>query len=368
MMWGRLWLAIPAVVYCLTGCARGDTSVARVVDGQLVQGRYITSAGYYLYARGVYHEARQEWDQAQAAYETALDEDPNSPELWTRLGALACRSSIRNAEAAFRSALLSDSNYQPTHLARARCALRHDKPKRALVSVRKALALDPANLDAALVIAAIHERLGDHASAERWLVAVTTRTPQYTKGWQALADFAKRRRRPLLAARAAASQSTPRHKVGKPKATGKQLRGVDQALANNDLRAAERAAIKARMSTSTLAVRAAAVGRARIAHEIGSLALAADPSDSNARIAVAVAASLDGNPERLNASMRNLDTEPQALSSLSARLLADLLARRVGVEAARRWLAAQPQLPPPADAVERSIAQRIAAWRTDSDQ
>src|SRR4051794_25201128 len=71
------------------GCATANP-VTLMVGGQHIQGRFVQDAAYAAYLKGVVLETRGQNDAAMAAYVEAIRHDPESAELWTRLGALRC--------------------------------------------------------------------------------------------------------------------------------------------------------------------------------------------------------------------------------------------------------------------------------------
>src|SRR6185503_17134008 len=102
----------------------------------------------------------------------------------------------------------------------------------------------------------------------------------------------------------------------------------------------------ARVTASELAARAAALGRGEIARSQAELVLGADPADGTARVALAVCADLAGDDPALARAMAELpparDARLVAVSPLARLLLAELLSRRVGGEAAQAWLGTHP--------------------------
>ena len=135
---------------------------------------------------------------------------------------------------------------------------------------------------------------------------------------------------------------------------------IDRALLDGDLDRARELALRARMHASALAVRAAALGALQPALEQSALVLAADPSSSDARVAALVAADLATDAARFDRALEQLDDDPLEPGPLATWLLADLLRRRVGPDAAKAWLAARGPLRAPADDVEKAVAGRLS--------
>src|SRR5262249_30854064 len=71
------------------GCA-SSYPVTRMVGGHRVQGRFVAGQASGAYLKGVVLETQGRFDAAAAAYEEAIVHDPDSAELWTRIGALRC--------------------------------------------------------------------------------------------------------------------------------------------------------------------------------------------------------------------------------------------------------------------------------------
>src|SRR4029079_817348 len=83
-------LALPMIVLPLgVGCA-SSYPVTRMVGGHRIQGRFVGDQAYAAYLKGVVLETQGRLDAAAAAYEEAITHDPDSAELWTRIGALRC--------------------------------------------------------------------------------------------------------------------------------------------------------------------------------------------------------------------------------------------------------------------------------------
>jgi hypothetical protein len=107
-------------------------------------------------------------------------------------------------------------------------------------------------------------------------------------------------------------------------------------------------------------VRAAALGRAAEAREQAELVLGADPADTSARIALAAAADLAGDPAAVAAAMRAIPARGTAPSPLARLVFAEALARRVGPDAARAWLGpAWPDAPASDDPLLAATAARV---------
>jgi hypothetical protein len=147
--------------------------------------------------------------------------------------------------------------------------------------------------------------------------------------------------------------------IPRRRALAEELENVDAAIGAGQLERARRLAIESGMRPDELALRAAALGVGRIAVEQAELVLAADPTSGNAWVAALVGADLRGDAEGFREALVALASDAQRPDPLGARLMADLLTRRVGADAARAWLAAYGPLPDPSDALERRVAARL---------
>ena len=360
------------------GCLNPNPTVVRVVDGEEAEGRWISPAAYEEYMRGAYHEARNETEQAVDAYQRAVEHDPASPELWTRIGALHCRAgqsarraatanetgqSARRAatanetgvkpDGAFERAHQLDPEYAPLWLERARCHKRRGQLAQALEFAERAAALDPDALATTLLVAEYQLAAGHPEIASRWLEAWVLREPGTIVAWKTLYALARERRDTALAERAAAvlGELSPRlrHNPADPKA--KNQAELDRALAEGDLKAARRAAVALRVRPGELAVLAARRGASDAARAQARLVLAADPENVDAWVALVVVADLAGDHAGVVAALANPPSVAWPPSALGAALLGELLERRVGTVAAQAWR----------EAYDAAVAARDAA-------
>jgi hypothetical protein len=133
---------------------------------------------------------------------------------------------------------------------------------------------------------------------------------------------------------------------------------LDQALLGASPEWARSLARRAGLTPGELASRAAALGLRALAAEQGRLVLEADPSSADARIALLVA----GTAEEVELALALPPGTPTAPSAVGTLLLAELLLRRSGPEAARSVL--RHAVPPREDllAVARlaRLEQRLA--------
>lgn len=338
-----------ALAASLVAC--GAPTVPRIVDGREVRGRFVMPAAYALYATAADAEAHGDLEAALQGYETAARVDPESAEIWTRIGGVACRMpgerpSETTPEAAFSKAEALDAAYGPLWAARARCALGRGDIAAADASARRALAIDPKNEDVMLVFAEAAERAGDIDRARRALREMTVLFPGRAAGWRSFALFSRKNGDLAAAARAdEALRGLAPIEEAPIAVTRPTLVDIDDALKRDALPEARRLATRARLDPGALAARAVALGRTKIAEEQGALVAGGDPSNTSAAIALAVARDLRGDGAGVAAALRAIAAMPAPPTPIARLLFAELLARRVGLDAASAWIG--PYLPPP---------------------
>ena len=347
-------IATFALALSLTGCGLSTGSVVRLVDGQEIDGRPVSETAYATYAYGALAEARGDLGLAERYYRAASEEDPESPEVWTRLGAVRCAQGLPSTDAVFARAADLDDEYAPLHQEIARCSLAKD-PERALSEARRAVALDPAS-DASteLVIDAL-ERLGRRDEARRWALARALVLPTPAGAWErvrALSSDAAQ----ALADDALTERLERRRKVGlAAPCSALERDALDAALRADDLERAQSLAHACHLPAGRLATRAVALGAAGIGLRQAEQVLAADASNADAWVAALVARDL------LHTSSTAAELEPPSAppSPLASWLLVELIARRAGRDAARTWLGARGDLGAPQDALAKSVAERV---------
>jgi tetratricopeptide (TPR) repeat protein len=338
----RLAGFIAAAAVALAGCT--ESGVVRVVDGRPSEGRFIGSAAYALFARGAAAEANGALVPALQAFEMAATQDPGSPEIWTRLGALRCRTEPAGpmpllAREAFDRAVAADPDHGPLYRERARCLASRGAASAALPDAERALALDPDDLDTALVRAMVLDGAGRVDDARRALRSIAARRPTSTAPWRELHALALRTTDAALAResaerlRALEGGTTAVRELG-PRA----LPRIDRALLGDDLPAAQKLALQQRLPGAEVALRAVALGQRALARTQAELVLGADPGDASARIALVAVADLGGDLGAMTALMRTIPRASSTPSPLGRWLFADVLRRRVSAEAALAWL------------------------------
>jgi tetratricopeptide (TPR) repeat protein len=334
-----------ALLGCTLLClaCSASRSTERVFNGRTLPGHYIEPEAYAAFTRGAYHEARGEWTEAERAYRQALRSDGESPDIWTRLGALACRTDLEQAIEHFDQAGVRE-DYAPAWAERARCLDAHQKLDAALEAARHAIQLDPEDRDMNLLVARLYHATAKDEQARAWLFAWLLREPQLGGRDTDLLEQSSRlgdatlsallhgelaRRRRITAEQLADTSAL----AARPSETAG---GVLGALRAGDLAAARLAAAHAKISPLELALLAIENGRPELGLAQAQLLLAADPHDADVLIVALDAASLSGNEASFRALLRGaVNSELPALQR--AKVLSKLLHSRIGSLAADHW-------------------------------
>jgi len=283
-----------AISWCVS-CVSGAGGVTRMVDGVRYEGRFINPEAYAAYLLGVEHEARGEYKEALGAYLEAHTEDPDSAEVWARIGAVRCFSSEASAgpaaaRAAFERGQQLDPAYYGSYLERGRCAERAKDFSSALTDAMAAVARRPQDEPANLLVARALEAQGKHIEARAWLEAYRSYHAATRDTERALADA--------------------RHSSA-PTTTARTL--VDSPLARSDAFAELRS------------------GRAERARQRAQIELEADPTNADAWIATLVACDALRDDACFEATISRLQTPSSSPSNTALSYLRELLARRAGV-------------------------------------
>jgi len=277
-------------------CGAGSSGVTRMADGVRYQGRFINPEAYAAYLLGVEHEAREEFGPALAAYSEAHSEDPDSPEIWARIGAVRCSSSEPKAgpsaaRSAFERGLSLAPGYYGNYFERARCAERAREFSNALTDATVAVAHRPQDEAANLLVARLLQALGRHAEARAWLEAYRSYYAATVATDRALDDARGR--------------------------TSNQPSLADEAAASPPPRSDAFAELRS--------------GRTERARERAQTELEADPSNADAWIATLVACDALRDDACFEAAITRLQAPSLSPSSTALGYLRELLARRAGV-------------------------------------
>jgi len=348
----------------------------RAAGGEVKLGRFISPVAYQAYARGAVAEAEGRLGEAEVEYERAADSDLDGPEPAVALGRVLCQEKrVEEARAAFDRADAADSDSSLLARERARCALANGEVPEALEQSALAMRLDPADDETLVLRADALARANQPREAVLLLVARVLEGPSPEALRLRLLSVAEASNDVAAAriARAAAPRvpvHTPAQNADTPVPTARKdvpvadakdrkptLAELDEAITSDDRRAAKHLALRVGLSTSDLALRAALLGRTALAKELAKLVADADPSDTSAWIALALAADLTGDAAAFEDAVRRAPAHPTRLTSLAELALVELLARRAGLDAARA-LGANLDAPR-ADAVEDVLRKRV---------
>jgi tetratricopeptide (TPR) repeat protein len=256
-----------------------------------------------------------------------------------------------------------DPEHAPAFRERARCLTNRGQLGAALPDADRALALDPNDLDTALVRAEVLDRLGRTEEARRALRSIAARRPTAAEPWTRLQALAQRTGDAALAREAGERLRalSPAGVASAPPPEGAPLALLDRAILAGDLPAAQKLALRQRLPGAEIALRAVALGRSAIAREQAELLLGADPDDTSARIALVAVADLRGDLPAMAALMRAMPRRSRGPSALGRWLFADALRRRVGVEAALAWLGSGEAEAAPGDPLLAATEKRVRA-------
>jgi len=336
-------LALVGCTLLCLACSSSRSSTERVFNGRTQPGHYIEPEAYAAYTRGAYHEARGEWAEAERAYQHALESDESSPDIWTRLGAIACRTDLGQALEHFDQALDSEG-YAPAWAERARCLHAHQKADAALEAARRSIQLDPHDADMNLLIVRLYHAATRDEQARAWLFAWLLSEPELGGRDSDLLEQASRLGDPALSALVQAQLARRRRSAAGQLADTSALAatpsetpgGVLGALRAGDLAAARVAAAEAKVSPLELALLATKSGQPALGLSQARLLLAADPRDADALIAALDAARLSGDETAFLSLLRGAQSA-QLPSLPLAKMLAELLRGRIGDAAADDW-------------------------------
>lgn len=284
---GTVGALLCSAALCL-GCVEGSSTVTRMAGGVRYEGRFVNPEAYAAYLQGVEREAQGDYKNALSSYLEAHAEDPDSPEVWARIGAIQCVSASaeggpKAARVSFERGLHNDPGYYGNYLERARCAERAQALRAALADGIAAVARRPQDEAANLLVVRVLRALGQNQEARTWLEAFQT---------YRASSVARSRALPALR-----SASTPN-----------AAQGAAHSAAFAELR----------------------TGHAERARSQAQLELAADPSNADAWIAALVACDALRDPQCFETALTSLKSPSLPASETALRFLRELLARRTG--------------------------------------
>lgn len=379
---GRRWTAWAwTALLCLAaaGCSSTPSSVDRVHDGKSWRGRYIHSFSYAWYARGAHLEARGLLREAEAAYLEAVSHDPDSGSLWARVGAVRCLRGAAGAGRAFEAGWSTGNDRSLLLVERGRCALRSKDFEAALQDGRAAVRRSPRSIEASLLTIDALLGLDRSEEAMRWLDALAAFAPgalqvhtRRIEEARSRRDVARERRARELRLALVSHQTLERPAVD-PEVEVRGPAAIDAAIRAGDLELASRRATMLGMRSAEVALRALALGRPDLARTQAELVLAADPGESNGRIALWLADDLvSGNTQAQTwtvptAGQLRPGSSPGDLHPLAVLLFGELLDRRVGSLAGDLWREAHPVATSTDYLVERVRARHHARTAKTAD-
>jgi tetratricopeptide (TPR) repeat protein len=147
-----------------------------MADGVRYEGRFINPEAYAAYTAGIEHETRGEYQKAVTWYQEARANDPESPEIWARIGAAQCfgaasEHGLSAATQAFAQGMHLDPNYYGNYFERARCEERARNFEAGLTDATAAVARRPGDEPSNLLVARLLQAQGRRADARAWLEA-----------------------------------------------------------------------------------------------------------------------------------------------------------------------------------------------------
>ena len=293
-------LGLLAACLATVACSEGSGGVTRMANGVRYEGRFIDPEAYAAYIIGVEHEARGEFGTAVTSYLEARAEDPESPEIWARIGAAQCFGASAQggpaaAAKAFQNGLRLDPDYYGNYFERARCEERAKIFDAGLSDATAAVARRPGDEPANLLVARLMQALGRTADARLWLEA-----------FQSFRDTSPAMKRALDSARDPTSASSPKSSA------------ASHALARS------------------VAFAELSAGKPEIARQHAEIELGADPTNSDAWIATLVACDALRDDVCFDSTLESLKSPNIAPSDTAVAFLSELLARRTGVRISRQ--------------------------------
>lgn len=391
----RLWIASLAA-WPAFACG-GYTATVRIIDGEVVKGRAISSEAYADYLRGAYLESLGRDEAALAAYEAALDQDDDSAEIQTRIAEIHCRQGSNEADNEFSNAVSSDDTYEPAWRAWALCALSRNQTAQAVHFAQLGQQAAPNEFQATRTLANALLADGQALEARQQLAGFLARYPNHIGAWQEMAALAASQadaswthaaRRALAqlpneraawvpsrasrssatgarlvrsgaaksdptqfcAATSSSAQTRPESNAaesGRTESapiptlpadeTATQRGAIVQELCDGDLRKARELAVVYRVSPAELSQLALRHGLHELALNQARFVLSADPENSNVRIIGLLAADRLEDHKAFRALVRPGRAALSAPDRVNAEHFARILQSRAGNAAAAAW-------------------------------
>ena len=306
-LFGRLFLCALSLS-ALLSCGVLEPPVTRQVDGVVSEGRFIEPEAYALYAVAALREARGQWREALDLYQRALDVDGRGPELRTRIGAVACKlRQTKVADSAFAAASRVAPDYGPLWFELAQCRKSRADLPGALRAALEAVRLDPERHEASLLAADLAELRGDRTLAWQLRDGLATHAPGSLIAQRGLLAAAERNHDAARTARARAALGELSARTGSATATRSTAAAV-AALQRGEL-------TQAKLEATRI--------------------FDADPSNGDALLIALTVADLEQDHPSFEALLERSSDTATAVSPELLGALAELLARRVSLDAAR---------------------------------
>jgi hypothetical protein len=339
--WSALGLA--GALHALSACSSGH-GTERVFDGHTVRGRYIQPEAYAAYTEGVYREANGDFAGAEQAYRQAQVRDAQSPEILTRLGALACRQSVPRALRLFERANAFEP-YAPAWTARARC-LAGQQSAAALEAALHSVQLAPNSPEVNLLVARLYRENAQPELARAWLFAWLLLEPELGAGASELQSelaLLGDAQLSLLASEALQGRAEQTDGARAPAGRSQPPPALIAAIRAKETEHARQLATEAHITPLELSLLASANAQPELGLAQAELLLDANPRDSGALIAGLVATAQLRDDEPLRRILHKAQADQTPAPEL-ARALGEVLRARIDDEAARSWTQAYRRL------------------------
>jgi tetratricopeptide (TPR) repeat protein len=272
--------------------------VVRSIDGELYVDRFIGPRAYEAFVRARIAEESGRLGEAIDAYRAAIDSDPDNALAKVHLAELLCQRAASDADALYSSLYDAGERSAAYFLSRARCSVLRDDRVAARDFAFEALIASPRDPDTVTAVGSIWREVGSRDAAS-------------SLDREAKLDAIGPLPKPF-------SSKLP----STTHASRVALADIDRALFEDDLAKARSLAVSARVSPSSLALRAYAFGKDALAHEQANLVNQANPKDADAVVALLATSNSDG------AIVALARVDPRTLSPLGALVLSDVLRRR----------------------------------------
>jgi tetratricopeptide (TPR) repeat protein len=174
---------------CAMGCGFGSTGVVRVHDGRARAERFVNDRAYAASLEAAIAEERGDWPAAVASLQRARDEDPDAPDLESRLGLALCHmNKVEAAMFAFEDALRSSEQRERAYTSRAECLMMRGDPVAARMDLMRAIVDEPEALEPALALVEVDLTMGRLEEARARAEEAALLHPSSAKAQRVLAE------------------------------------------------------------------------------------------------------------------------------------------------------------------------------------